>query len=177
MKGAAIRFTLGDLQHFPKTAGATVVDGDLVFPRADPAHGRLLSHLMVELVSHLGPVGRKRVVPGPLDVRAGGKVAVRPDLVVLPKGAELRSRPWFIPTPVWAAFFQSGDVSAAHVAAVLDRCEHAAIEEVWLVDPKTETIVVSNVPKHRWRTYASGRRASSRALRRFRVDVAELFAA
>jgi Uma2 family endonuclease len=167
----AVRFTRADYDLLPEGLHVELIDGELL-KMAEPTvrHQEIARSLFLLLVAH---VGKRRVFFGPLTFAIDDYNALVPDVLVL-RESEI---PGALAKDIRQALVL-GEVLSPSTAS-RDRNVKVAkylaqgVEEVWLLDPKNETVEVhgaSGVGK------ASGTEAiPSRAMPDLKLAVAKVF--
>lgn len=175
-----VRHTRADYDRLPEGAHAQLIEGELVMtPTPTPWHERLVVRLIVRLENFFGPDSGDRVLGSEVEITVGrppDEEVVQPDVVVLPEGTTATGRHWKPPTPILVAEILSPSTQRYDRSAKLRIFATAAVKEVWLLDPVTETIEVHDLAAATKRIFERGEVAESHAVPGFRVDVAAFFA-
>jgi Uma2 family endonuclease len=166
------RFTRADYMRLPEGFPAELIDGVLVRePAPSGWHQGLVGAVFLELAAC---VGRRRVVPSPIDVFVDEHNVLQPDVAVLPKDAPIGARTTAIAIPILVVEVLSPSTARRDRRQKTAIYLRAGVREVWLVDPATKStdIVTSAGATH----FATGATPRSDAVPGFALDLGALFA-
>jgi Uma2 family endonuclease len=163
-------YTRADYDRLPEGFPAQLVNGWLVKEPAPTYGHQTIAVRLAQALSRL--VADGLLVLAPCDVVIDERNVFQPDVVVLRKRAFWdRSN---VGIPRLAIEILSPTSARRDRARKTPRLLAAGVDEVWLVDPATETIEV--VDRDGSRTAAGDQRLASRAIAGFAVVPRELFA-
>jgi Uma2 family endonuclease len=162
------KFTRTDFHQLPEGFRAELIDGELVKMTVPTwGHQRLVSEIYEVLVA-VGAVA----APGPVGFDVDEFNILVPDVVAV---ATEPSDETLSITEALAVFEVLSPSTAVRDRKVkVDLYLEAGVREVWLVDPKSETIAVHQARESK--VYADDDVAESRAIPGFRLVPATLFA-
>lgn len=165
-----VKFTLRDYRELPEGFPAELIHGMLVREPAPTLwHQRLATELLIRLRQ---VVAAGRVLASPVDVYVNDENAFHPDVCVLREEDAPRPDSRHDAIPLLVAEVLSPSTRQRDRDAKGPAYLRAGVEEVWLVDPATETIEVRTPTDAT--TYAADEPAPSRILPGFAVSYAEL---
>jgi len=162
------RFTRTDYDQLPEDLRVELIGGEIL-KMASPTWGHqdLVGRIFAALLE-----AEATAVPGPVDFGIDESNVLVPDVVAVeskpPKGAR------GIDTALAVFEVLSPSTAARDRKIKTDLYLEAGVQEVWLVDPKSETIAVHRARESR--VYADDDTADSRAVPGFRLVPATLFA-
>lgn len=182
------RYTLEEFWALPERedhARYNLIGGYLfMVPPPNPPHGDLDSHLNHSLVRFLTANKIEGFVhhpPEPIYKRAEGSTYLEPDMMYVSKA--LRERMGSKRTSADIVFeYLSRSTSVYDRTTKADTYLALEVQELWLVDPVTETVevrhpsTIKEIPVWEITRYARGQCAQSRILDGWEVSVEELFA-
>jgi Uma2 family endonuclease len=169
MKTMQQPFTRVDWERLPEGFPAQLIQGQLVKePAPTYGHQRLGARIRFALLSLLGP---DRVPDTPADVLVDDVNVYQPDVVVLRAPADDASH--YVGVPLLAVEVLSRSTRKRDRDVKAERLLVLGVEEVWLVDPETQSIEVRSAEDRRLATL--GEELRSRAVPGFVLDLDTLF--
>lgn len=142
---ASEKFTVADYELFPEGLRMELIDGQLVRePSPTFGHQWIVGRLHLALAA---VVGADRVIQGPIDIHLDSHNVFQPDVIVLeqPEGPERKRAP----IPLVAIEVLSPE--SVRRDKVVKRAIYleSGVAEVWIVDPKAETVEVHDTRGYR----------------------------
>jgi len=165
------RFTRTDYDRLPEDLRVELIDGALLkMPSPTVGHQDLAGFIYDELKRLLG---RGRVFFGPIDFAIDDHNVLVPDVVALETKIKRGSKG--IQSALMVVEILSPSTAARDRTIKTDLYHRAGVREVWLVDPKAETVEVRGPDNDDTPEYAKGETARSDAVPDLRIELDALF--
>ncbi len=171
MAQPAVRFTRADYDLLPEEMRVELIDGELL-KMASPAirHQEIARRLFVLFLAH---VGEKRVFFGPLTFAIDEHNALVPDVLVLRESEIPGIDAKDIKRALVLAEVLSPSTASRDRNIKVAKYRAQGVGEVWLLDPKKETVEVHS--RRGVRTASGLETIPSRALPRLQLAAAKVF--
>jgi Uma2 family endonuclease len=140
MARPAVRFTRADYDRLPEGLHVELIDGELL-KMAEPVvrHQEIARDLVLLLAER---VGRRRVLFGPVAFAIDEHNVLVPDVLVLSESEIPAAGARDVRRALIVAEILSPSTAARDRAVKVAKYLAQGVEEVWLLDPRTETVEV-----------------------------------
>ena len=145
----ARKYTEDDYYNLPEDVRAELIDGFLVYNQAVPStlHQSILSELHGTIYNYIkSKKGACKIFPAPFSVklREEWNTIVEPDLSIICDRDKITDK-GCTGAPDWIIEIVSPSNSRHDYATKLNLYTDAGVREYWIVDPKTEQVLVYNL--------------------------------